>query len=141
MKDQFSPPLPPRGMPLSTVTQSTKTALDPFVCFIYSDCSQQLTWDSVYPHLPLLIDPFSPPFNDSATTWKNGVDLKSDTLQHTSLIDVRLKTHKQHVKKNICKKDTKVMSKILTLSPRILNNYPITLHYKCCILVNLHDLK
>lgn len=44
-------------MPLSAITQSTKIALDPFVCFIYPDCSQQLTWDNIYPCLQLLIDP------------------------------------------------------------------------------------
>lgn len=45
-----------RCMPLSALTQSTKTAPDPFVCFIYPDGSLQFTWDSGYPFLPLLID-------------------------------------------------------------------------------------
>lgn len=60
----------PRHMPLSAVTPSTKTALDPFVCFIYPDGSQRLTWDSIYPFLPLLIDPLFF-FNGSAVPWKN----------------------------------------------------------------------
>lgn len=75
----------PRCSPLSAVTQSTQTVLDPFVCFIYSDCSQQLTWDGIYPCLPLLIDPLASfffPFNGSAVVWKHGSDLKSDTLLH-----------------------------------------------------------
>lgn len=81
LRSQFS--FSSRRMPLSAVTQSTKTALDPFVCFIYSDCSQQLTWDSIYPCLALLIDPFVFfSFNGSAVTWKNEFDLKSDTEAH-----------------------------------------------------------
>lgn len=67
-------------VPLSALTPSTKTAPDPFVGFIYSDCSQQLAWDSIYPSLPSLIDPLGFFLNGSAVTWKNGFDRKSVNL-------------------------------------------------------------